>query len=1298
MATVLSTLYPPLVETFMPAFPYEGPAPITFSISAYNETNSFHKIHISLTKQATNNSVLKNGEYSIGNEQIVIFNGIWILNKNSRYITTKDQIIYTINIPTEILNTDNKKFVIDDYYKVQIRLDESTDTPTDSTYLSVNRPKFSEWSSVCLIKAIPKVSLVMKDFETKDVIGESNGVGQTLIRVIQKGIVPIVGRLEYSDSSEDNINSPSNESISAEDKKYYMTEENEQNTTIYDETLQKYKITITSKKTNEIIDETKWVLTATSQDPNRIYWLADLTNAEAEEEYAITIQYYTKNQYYSSEEYTLQIASYDATPFKPVFTFKSAVLDDNSQSSGQKVKIATEEDGYVTLTITSNAMPSGYIYVKRATSLDNFKKWELISCTKNSGQINRTIIDKTVGSLVRYRYSVQYMIKKNGQWTETKFSKTYDLKSSFYDVYPDFHDILLLRGDKQLAIRYNDQITSYNQVINRQVINTLGSKYPKFAENAQMNYKKITISGLLTAESDFNRTFLNERNFAADMNAYDKEMDGVYEVRNDTLADGDKTYLSISTLTSPDTYNITHNLAETTDHDLYPKNNWWWERKFRDTALEWLNDGEPKLFRSMTEGNMAVMLTDITLSPNAQLGRRIYNVSMTAYEIGDGYSLETLSSLGIIDIPNEYEDAINAIGMGINDSDADDGENDTISIQTVGQMYERSGKTLENSQTLSTVTDEGGISWESGNTEVFTIDDFYKYTLYQGGLKNYTPVDDSYELTDVRIQFSSKPQWFNLIGKSITPIYVIGKQEDTVEVKDRTLIGGYSTHTGTDTIKDKENKDKEKEVNYGLGYKLGIITTQSEDEIDIFVGEKGYYQVPSNIVVKEIILYHGAKATIDYKLKYKIIYNEISIPKESSISKPLIGQINGRWYPGTDIVPIIEKKYEYMKKATDKDGKIDLNRGYEGVAEIHYLDNLSAFGFDGTTYSVLRIKFKGENEGYNRYVVGRTGVYNLMTDYPIDEIRIVGRRLFRKVNPDYTHNNHTKTYTMHSSTYMYQGVTEDALRWTNFNTNDSEEQVLMIYNDALDLNSQIVTINNDMVRTLDSAHNGIAMVIGDLEDTSSLPFESESEIENPASDTIYGFYNEESEIILKLYDGIEWKEIELGYNELNDSHILIVKGNNDPIKTNRKKFGLYDWEYDLDSSADPNYKEAMQTWYDIFTGKTTVQVIFKDGKVPSNHIFRLDEEEYIPAIDGYKSEKDIINPQYNTVYKIKNKDGEKYRIYYIDGCWYDAEKYASSDKDLTETILAKVPIDAMLNYRGRKISLIYDDDVIVTDG
>jgi hypothetical protein len=39
--------------------------------------------------------------------------------------------------------------------------------------------------------------------------------------------------------------------------------------------------------------------------------------------------------------------------------------------------------------------------------------------------------------------------------------------------------------------------------------------------------------------------------------------------------------------------------------------------------MEFLYDGQVKLFRSPTEGNYLIRLTDVSFSPNEQLGRMI---------------------------------------------------------------------------------------------------------------------------------------------------------------------------------------------------------------------------------------------------------------------------------------------------------------------------------------------------------------------------------------------------------------------------------------------------------------------------------------------------------------------------------------------------------------------------------------------------------------------------------------------------------------------------------------------------
>ena len=73
----------------------------------------------------------------------------------------------------------------------------------------------------------------------------------------------------------------------------------------------------------------------------------------------------------------------------------------------------------------------------------------------------------------------------------------------------------------------------------------------------------------------------------------------------------------------------------------------------------------------MPEGNIAVMLTDINLSPYKN-DRQLYNFSATMYEIGDGYSLEDLDRLGIIDIPkvsSEYDPSSDGSNIDIEDDD-----------------------------------------------------------------------------------------------------------------------------------------------------------------------------------------------------------------------------------------------------------------------------------------------------------------------------------------------------------------------------------------------------------------------------------------------------------------------------------------------------------------------------------------------------------------------------------------------------------------------------------------------------
>lgn len=66
------------------------------------------------------------------------------------------------------------------------------------------------------------------------------------------------------------------------------------------------------------------------------------------------------------------------------------------------------------------------------------------------------------------------------------------------------------------------------------------------------------------------------------------------------------------------------------------------EREFRRRVMDFLYDGQPKIFKSPTEGMIMVRITDINFSPRNELGRKIYDFSCTMTEIGE-INTETLA-------------------------------------------------------------------------------------------------------------------------------------------------------------------------------------------------------------------------------------------------------------------------------------------------------------------------------------------------------------------------------------------------------------------------------------------------------------------------------------------------------------------------------------------------------------------------------------------------------------------------------------------------------------------------------
>ena len=150
--------------------------------------------------------------------------------------------------------------------------------------------------------------------------------------------------------------------------------------------------------------------------------------------------------------------------------------------------------------------------------------------------------------------------------------------------------------------------------------------------------------------------------------------------------------------------------------------------------------------------------------------------------------------------------------------------------------------------------------------------------------------------------------------------------------------------------------------------------------------------------------------------------------------------------------------------------------------------------------------------------------------------------------------------------------------------------------------------------------------------------------------------------------------------------------------SNKEGYKLKDWEFVLDESAevyDPNEIQLQKYWYAKYHTKTDypVDIITLSSEnedfIPSEYFYHYGEDSYFPWIEGYKTTDEITNLTFNTVYgfKTKNNDSKKYKIYYIDGKWYDVEFIPDTNNTL---ILAKVPVYGAVNYRGDLIKVKYE--------
>lgn len=283
-----------------------------------------------------------------------------------------------------------------------------------------------------------------------------------------------------------------------------------------------------------------------------------------------------------------------------------------------------------------------------------------------------TFRDFTVEQGVTYKYSIQ-QINSYGMFTSRIISQP---------VYADFEDMFLFDGRRALRIRFNPKVASFKTTLQESKTDTIGSKYPYFFKNGNVAYKEFPISGLLSYFIDDAELFIKDAALGLEpekggrgpsqvfgrqdniikqkVHEDDKEYPYVdYFGDNISYRDVDKSVKDQWALLHPNfkyyqQYNTwVSKRKQDAEARVRTRNftgyNLFAERKFKLTVLDWLNNGELKLFKSPAEGNYVVRLMNNSLSPQDSLGRMIHTFTSTAYEAADN-SMASLLASGIISL------------------------------------------------------------------------------------------------------------------------------------------------------------------------------------------------------------------------------------------------------------------------------------------------------------------------------------------------------------------------------------------------------------------------------------------------------------------------------------------------------------------------------------------------------------------------------------------------------------------------------------------------------------------------
>lgn len=619
----MGIIYPPIMETYVPTFIFnnerENECKISFSLSSYNVVGDIkvadaakkeHYLQIKMVELKTNRSVINNSS------------GVYTTTFKETDIE-KGKHFFTLNFE------DFSNVVEDTFYKIQVRfIDKDANFTYEESmqqaWLNNNQQYLSSWSKPSLLRGIREPILTLAPFNT---------LSEQQTYEIQNQTLEITGSLNFGGSSE---------------------------------YLKMYQLDLIDGLSQEVLSSSGQVFPGTSVQ-NQINYTFKYLLENRMVPYLVRFVYKTNNDY--EKVYVFKCLCKPKTSFSWVNTH---YLDFTSEIS----------EGCISVNVTLGDFNFGgadngtfKVYIKRASHRTKFTKWETVH-TYTFTSFQRTFTykwkDLTVESGVLYKYAFQIEKMPTPASPQRELSPVYTKKDYWQSFYENeltnieeaiaeekknltptssikqyekllldkkkceeklrnlerpeiilLEDMFLVSNYLQLRIAYNPVISNFSKKTVESVVETLGSKYPFVLRHGAVNYKTFTIGGYISAESnDVEVDYTWDTSKHLTPNAPEE---GFFGQTKNYFVDKETLYNGYSWIYND--FNFEHRITPSSDH-IY-------EREFRERVLNFLTDDQVKLFRSTPEGNILVKLTNVQLTPETRLGRRIYSFTATAYEIDE---------------------------------------------------------------------------------------------------------------------------------------------------------------------------------------------------------------------------------------------------------------------------------------------------------------------------------------------------------------------------------------------------------------------------------------------------------------------------------------------------------------------------------------------------------------------------------------------------------------------------------------------------------------------------------------